>query len=104
MKNFGGFSLGRKSFLFKQYNQIKKRSLLPEGKRQPQLFILHYSFFINRYAALYYRRAAHERGQDRTTKFVIFFIMFFAFCISSYVGILLGMVLVIPSASYLEPA
>ena len=48
--------------------------------------------------------AGHECGQERTTKFVIFFIKFLASSISSSVGKICGRVFFIFNATYFEPA
>ena len=49
-------------------------------------------------------RARHECGQERTTKFVIFFIVSVAICISSSVGNLSGSVFTLSNALYFDPA
>jgi hypothetical protein len=50
------------------------------------------------------RRARHECGQDRTTKFVSFFIVSVACFISSSVGNRLGSVTLMFNALYFDPA
>ena len=64
----------------------------------------HVRYRAHRLAVLDDRRAPHKCGQVGTTKFVIFLIVLFALSISPSVGILLGRVLAIPSASYFDPA